>query len=199
MFNLLTLPFIDIILCSKTYFWHILLSELLHLRFGLRAYFRPTKQVLLLKNPIQYCWMTFIFKGILCNILTFVEIFWDSYCEEKRVGNKNVRKSNRFNKQNNNFTHAECFLLCDDCINTRWKFLKRKKKESFLLFLNLGAVPKNSTPRKFTYSWLFEHFWIIHFNKDVSAVITVVVALAKTKLSKLADAKLAQYLRPPCV
>ena len=71
------------------------------------------------------------------------------------------QRSNRFNEQNNNFARAARFLadflaiparprreisLCD----VSWGTLTQKE-ECFFLFVHLGAVPKKSTPGKFTY------------------------------------------------
>ena len=60
-----------------------------------------------------------------------------------------------------------------------------KRRRIFFLFLNLGAVPKKSTPGKFAYIRHFQRFGInatksekkvIHFKSDILATVAVVDA-----------------------
>ena len=73
-------------------------------------------------------------------------------------GNKNVKKSNRFNNQNNNFARASRFFVHFFAVtarlrheNANFHFLQRKytsDDEISSLFLNLDMVLRNSTFRR---------------------------------------------------
>ena len=110
-------------------------------------------------------------------------------------GHENAKK--KTNKQTNNSARAFHFLVNFFAVTARQdvKFpdgmfcggRKHTTANFIFLFLNLGAVSKNSTPGNFTYIWHLKRIGItarmfqktrIHFNNDVFAAVDVVLAKA---------------------
>ena len=90
-------------------------------------------------------------------------------------------KTSQANKQSN-FARAHILFGTFSCFPGRTKFpyatfcwARKTSRRIFIsLNINLGAVPKNSTPRKFPYIWHFKRVGI-HFHEDLFAKFVVVV------------------------
>ena len=91
--------------------------------------------------------------------------------QRRRKRQRELQKAKALNKQNsNNSARAArnfCTFPCRHCTTSNWNSLTERLLEdvstprrSFSL-LNLGSVPNNSIPRKFTCIWHFEWVEII--------------------------------------
>ena len=116
--------------------------------------------------PGKPTWMLIIGKGELKLLASAGVSLLRSFSNNDRDDNEKVKKSNRFIKQNNNY-HTFLYFLCHHCKTAMWKCLisrlwKMSKcdNEFFFPFLNLSAVPKNSTPKKFAYICHFQQIEI---------------------------------------
>ena len=116
--------------------------------------------------PGKPTWMLIIGEGELKLLASAGVSLLRSFSNNDRDDNEKVKKSNRFIKQNNNY-HTFLYFLCHHCKTAMWKCLisrlwKMSKcdNEFFFPFLNLSAVPKNSTPKKFAYICHFQQIEI---------------------------------------